>query len=76
MRRVFQSLQNINNGITVKEIIGFLEVSLKKVDGEVVVDMVEKKITNVDDSGGDGCIREKSLLWKGHMFLCKAAEFF
>ena len=45
-------------------------------DGEVVVDMVEKKITNVDDSGGDGGIREKSLLWEGHMFLCKSAEFF
>ena len=45
-------------------------------DGEVVVDMVEKEITNVDAGGGDGGIREKSLLWKGHMFLCKAAEFF
>ena len=45
-------------------------------DGEVVVDMVEEKITNVDDGGGDGGIREQSLLWKGHVFLCKAAEFF
>ena len=65
MRRVFQSLQNNNNGITVKEIIGFFEVSLKKVDGEVVVDMVEKKITNVNDSGGDGGIREKELVVEG-----------
>ena len=38
--------------------------------------MVEKEITNVDDSGGDRGIRKKSLLWKGHMFLCKVAEFF
>ena len=40
------------------------------------MDMVEKKITNVAAGSGDGGIRENSLLWKGHMFLCKTAEFF
>ena len=35
-------------------------------DGEVVVDMVEKEIMDVDDGSGDGGVREKSLLWKGH----------
>lgn len=74
MRGIVQVFEGGYDGLSIEEVICLFEIGLKKVNGEIVVGVVEESVTYIGNGIEDGAVGEKGLLGRGDVRGGKVAK--